>query len=237
MSKTDFSLIGRGLYSLTEASRLSRVPIRRIKRWTQGYWYQHRGKRTWSSPVIAAALEPIGGAPVLEFADLIEVQFLSAFRDRGASWRNIRIAAERAKELLGTDHPFSSKRFHTDGRTVLAQIVDNSGDPHLLDLVRNQWEFERVVMEFCQGGLQFDDGDQPVRWWPLGEDRYVLVDPARSFGAPIVSPGHVRTRLLYGAYKAEESFDAVADWYRVEPEAVADAVTFEQGLREQRRAA
>jgi uncharacterized protein (DUF433 family) len=233
----DFRLIGRGLYTLAEASRLTRVPERRIRRWTRGYWYRSGGRRQWSDPVIPLDEDLLSGAPALDFADLNEIRFLNAFREHRVSWHAIRIASERAKQILQTPHPFSSRRFQTDGRTILAQIQDEAGDRHLLDLVRNQWEFEHVVFEFLLKGLHYDDQDAPQRWAPLGDDHLVLLDPARSFGAPIVSPGNVRTRILYGAFKAEQSFEAVADWYAVEPKAVADAVTFEQGLRDQRRAA
>lgn len=60
-------LIGRGVYSLTEASRLTGVPVRRIKRWVDGYHFVHRGKRQWSEPVIGTEVGRIGKAPVLDF--------------------------------------------------------------------------------------------------------------------------------------------------------------------------
>ena len=231
MSQSDFGLIGRGLYSPTEASLIIRVPIRRIRRWTKGYWFVHHWKRQWSEPVIGTDLGDIGGAPVLDFADLMEVRFLSMFRDCKIGWPTIRLAAIKAKELLGTSHPFSSHRFRTDGRNILAEIVDETGDRHLLNLLSDQWEFERVVVEFLRRGLHYNGKDQPQWWSPLGEEKSVVLDPARSFGAPIIVPGSVRTRILYGGYKAEGSYDAVADWYRVAPDAVRDAVEFEDGLR------
>jgi len=86
-------------------------------------------------------------------------------------------------------------------------------------------------VEFLRRGLHYDGKDQPQWWSPLGKERTVVVDPARSFGAPIVVPGGVRTRILYGGYKAEGSFQAVADWYRVTSIVVQDAVEFEEGLR------
>jgi uncharacterized protein (DUF433 family) len=235
MSKPELQLIGRGLYSLTEASRLTRVPIRRIKRWVNGYWFTHRGKRQWSEPVIGTEVGLIGGVPVLDFADLMEVRFLSGFRDQGIGWPAIRLAAVRAKEVLSTSHPFSSKRFIVQGRTILAEVQDEAGDRHLLDLIKEQWMFEKVV--FDQKWLHYEDKDQPQWWTPLGPERRVRVHPRRSFGAPIVSPSCIRTRILYGTFLAEKSVEAVADWYSVEPEAVGDAVNFEEGIRQQRRAA
>lgn len=237
MSKPDLKLIGRGLYSLTEASRLTQVPIRRIKRWVNGYHYVHRGERQWSEPVIGTEIGTIGGVPVLDFADLQEVRFLSAFRDQRIGWPTIRLAAAKARQVLGTQHPFSSKRFIADGRTILLEIVDEAGDRQLLDLLKDQWELERVVFHSLRKWLHYEDKDQPQWWSPLGDDKRVRVHPRRSFGAPIVSPGGIRTRILHDAFIGQGSVEAVADWYSVEAESVADAVEFEEGIRKQRRAA
>lgn len=225
-------LLGRGLYSPTEVSRLTGVPIRRVNRWTRGYWFVHRGKRQWSDPIVGLGAERIGRAPVLDFADLIEIRCLSALRDEKLGWRSIRLASLRGREVLKTLHPFSSDRFKTAGRSILAEVVDEAGDHHLLDLVNDQWVFERVVMHSLRKGLHYADKDQPQWWTPLGDDRKVVVHPARAFGAPVVLPAGIRTRVLYGSYRAEKSHESVAQWYNVTVEAVKDAVEFEESIRQ-----
>lgn len=231
LSSSGPTLLGRGLYSPTEASRLTRVPIRRINRWTRGYWYADRGKKVWSDPIVGSGAEWIEEAPFLDFADLMEIRCLSALRDRRIGWQTIRAASILGKELLATKYPFSSDRFRLQGRHLLAEVNDATGDRQLIDLVRDQWVFERVLLEPFRKGVQYDDQDQPTRWKPLGESRAVVVDPTRSFGAPIVIPGGVRTRVLYGSYLAEDSHAAVASWYHVPVAAVEDAVEFELTIR------
>jgi hypothetical protein len=231
MDQLDFPLLGRGLYSPTEASRLARVPIRRVNRWTRGYWFVHRGQRQWSDPIVGKGADRLGDAPVLDFSDLVEVRCLSALRDRNIGWPAIRLASIQGKSVLGTEHPFSSDRFKIVGRTILAEVTDAAGDRRLLDIVRDQWVFDRLVIETLRQGLHYGESDRPEWWSPLGADRQVMVHPARAFGAPIVFPGSIRTRVLYGSFKAEGSLDAVAEWYSVEQRSVADAVEFEEGLR------
>lgn len=232
MKTSDFRLFGRGLYSPVEASLLTKVPLRRINRWTRGYWFTHRGRRTWSEPVIGTAVERIGNAPVLSFADLMEVRFLSAFRDQNVSWRTIRLAVLRAREIFGTTHPFSSQPFTTDGRAILTEISDDAGDRHLLDLVKDQLVFQRVMVGWLRETMHYEGRPEPQWWSPLGWNRQVILHPSRSFGAPIVRHEGIRTRVLYGAFQAEGSAEAAAAWYRVTPAAVTDAVEFEVGLRQ-----
>ncbi len=231
MARTDFKLIGKGLYSPTEASILTQVPIRRVNRWTRGYWYVDRGRVRWSKPIVGDGKRKVGDAPFLTFADIIEVRALSAFRDEGVGWQTIRAASDRARKDLQTSHPFSSYRFETDGRRILREVTDDTGDKHLIDIVSDQLEFRRLVMDFLRQGLKYDGHDAPQSWAPLGEDRTVVVSPSHSFGAPIVVPSGVQTRVLYGSFKAEGSYEDVARWYKVSPDAVRDAVEFEEGLR------
>lgn len=221
-----FRLIGRGIYTLREAERLTGVPRSRIRRWTIGYTYHHRGESIYSPPLVAGDLDDVAGSPAIDFADLLEVRFLDAFRRHGVSMPAIRIAAERAKELLGRHHPFSTRIFRTDGRTILAEIAPGVGDPLLLDLVRNQYAFEKIITPYLYAGIEFNDLAEPRRWWPLGEGRRVLLDPARAFGAPICVEG-VPTEILAGATRAERDEQLVSRLYDVAPESVRDAVRFE----------
>lgn len=225
-----YRYIGRGVYSIPEAERLSGVPRRRIRRWTRGYRYSYKGEVRDSPPAIASdIIQPETGS-IVGFSDLLEVRLLNAFRTHGVSWRAIRIAADHAKELLGRHHPFSSRIFKTDGRTILAEIVTATGDRHLLDLVRNQWEFEKIVAPYLYAGIEYDASENPQRWWPLGEDRLVVIDPERVFGTPIVAHAGVPTSVLARGFEAEGSIEIVALWFDVDEQSVRDAVEFESHL-------
>ena len=224
---TKFRLVGRGLYTLSEAERLTGVPRTRIRRWTAGYEFEYRGERIFSPPVVAAGIESIAGAPAIDFADLLEVRFLNAFRRHGVSMPAIRLAAVRAKELLGRHHPFSTRIFRTDGRTILAEIVAGVGDPVLLDLVKKQYVFEKVIAPYLYEGVVFNKLDEPEAWWPLGQDRRVLLDPARSFGAPICLEG-VPTEILAASCRLEGDTALVARLFEVDVRSVSDALEFEQ---------
>lgn len=221
---TRYHYIGRGLYSIREACRLSGVPEARIRRWLHGYFFLHQGERRFSSPVVERPR--VNDDDPVFFADLLEIRFLDAFREYGVSWSAIRIAAARARRLLHLSHPFSSRKFMTDGRTILARIADRTVDEMLIDLVRNQYEFSKVITPMLYAGIDFSEFETPVRWWPLGRKRRVVIDPTRSFGAPIVVEG-VRTDVLAMGARAERAQWRAAEWYGVETQSVRDAVRFE----------
>lgn len=225
-----FVMIGQGTYSLADAQRITGVPSDTIRRWTRGYEYRYKKQTRYSPPIIGTKTPEVDGTPTLNFADLMEVRFLNVFRKYGVSARIIRIASRRAQELLGRPRPFSTKIFKTDGRTILADFVHETGDRQLLELVQDQYEFTKVVDPFLYHGIEFNDMQEPERWWPLGSDREVVIDPARAFGAPIAAASGIPTRVLAAGVDAEQSVDLVARWYRVTPEQVNDAVEFEQSI-------
>lgn len=232
MAQRRQSLLGVGVYTVPEAARLTGVSTPRIRRWLTGYTFASRVAQRSSSPVWERQIVSSGGELVLSFRDLLEVRFVDAFRRHGVSWKVIRLAAERAAGVIEDSHPFSTRRFKTDGRSIFAEIVQKTGEESLLDLAKSQYELKTIVEPFLFEGLEFAEiSGAPVRWWPLGLDRRVVIDPERSFGQPIVTPESVPTSILAKAVKAEEgSIDAVARWYLVHPKSVRDAVEFENRL-------
>ena len=78
--------------------------------------------------------------------------------------------------------------------------------------------------------MDFNDLKEPARWWPLGKDRSIVIDPHRGFGAPIVAKAGIPTKILNSAMSAEKSYEFVANWYGISIEEVRDAVQFETKL-------
>jgi uncharacterized protein (DUF433 family) len=231
MPQKHFRYIGKGVYSLAEAARLTKITRHRISRWTRGYTFISNEKLRYSPPVIGIDLKEVPGEPPpLSFLDLLEVRFLEAFLKHGIKWKTIRIASQKAADLLNRLHPFSTYKFKTDGRTILMETMREDEDRVLLDLVKDQYVFEQIIGPFLYQGIEYNDRDEPYRWWPLGEHRSVVIDPRRAFGAPIVVPSGVPTKILAGGFKAEGSLSFVARWYDVTPEEVKDAVDFEEQL-------
>jgi uncharacterized protein (DUF433 family) len=228
MTVSRITFLNTGIYSLPEASRLTKVSKGKIRRWIKGYDYRVGSARRHSDAVWHGGLEPIDGKVALGFLDLVEIRFVEEFLRVGVSWKTMRQAHARAKQELGTEHPFCSNRIVTDGQKILFFQANESSDKVLLDLLSNQQEFLRIVEPFLKE-LEFSE-DQLARWWPLGKDRSVVVDPSRNFGQPTTSKSGVPTQVIARSLKANESVEAVARWYEVLPEEVRDAVTFEDSL-------
>jgi uncharacterized protein (DUF433 family) len=164
----------------------------------------------------------------LGFLDLIEVRFVDAFLRAGVSWKTMRKALQAAREEIETSHPFCTNRFATDGSRILLKPATESADAALLDMISSQFEFQRFVAPFLKQ-LEFAE-DTLTRWWPMGRERNVVVDPARNLGQPTAAKSGVPTEVLARSVKANESVETVARWYEAQPAEVTDAVEFEESL-------
>jgi uncharacterized protein (DUF433 family) len=219
--------LGKGIYSVSFASRLTGIPSSSIKRWLLGYSRRANGTTQNYPPVLEDDLGLIEGRLFLSFLDLIEVQFLEAFLRHGVRWTTIREAASNARQLLGTSHPFSTKRFSTDGKRILVSSTEGIEDRKLMDLIDSQLEIVEMVEPLLRGTIEFSNYDLASRWWPLGREKQILIDPRYSFGRPVVSESRVPTDVLTATYKATESVEEVAEWYEIDVESVRQAIEYE----------
>jgi uncharacterized protein (DUF433 family) len=226
MDDTAPSLIGVGIYTLPQAARLTSVPTSMLSRWLFGYRYD-LGELAVTQPALVSVGALTKELRVITFHDLIETQFVHAFRAHGVSWKVLRLAVARARELTGSDHPFATRQFVTDGETVFAEIATKVGSRELLDLRNNQMAFRRVMLASLRAKL--DLGKAGVeRLWPLGKKQPIVIDPRRQFGQPITSDEGVPTEILAKAFQTQKSVEAVARWYSVPRASVRAAVKFEQ---------
>lgn len=226
----DDTLFGVGIYSVSEAARLTRVPPATLRQWLWGRHYTATGKRRFAPPLWHPQLPEIEDSKVLGFRDLVEIQFVQTFREHGVSLQTIRKALACAMQELEAYYPFSSLRFKSDGKNILAEVIEDPGDrSRVFDVITGQFLLE-IFFDRLYEGLEYSKAEGLVRWWPLGKDRQVVLDPKRNFGQPITSQEGVPTSILARALRSERSEHAVADWFEVHPNAVRDALEFERHL-------
>lgn len=225
---SEHAFIGVGLYAVPEAARITGVSSARIRRWLRGYKYDVAGEQHISPPVWTPDLPLVGESLALSFRDLVEVRFVDYFLKKGVSWPNLRAAARLASEATGSTHPFSTKKFKTDGDSIFASFKGTSG-AHLLDFVRRQFAIPGFIEPYLFKGLEFANFDV-IRWFPMEPSKRVVIDPRISFGQPIVLPEAVPTSVLARAFRADDSVDLVAKAYEVSKHSVNAAVKYERLL-------
>lgn len=227
-------LIGVGLYTPAEAGRLLRVRAAKISRWLRGHEVSGRRYEPLWEPEVNLGDDRV----YLGFRDLMEVRVADAFIKNGVSAIRVRSAVQLAREIIEQDHPLSTNRFMTAGREIFLQVIETDEDGNqrerLLNLFRRQYEFKGILEPILRS-VDFGEDGNPRLWWPAGRRTNIVVDPARSFGAPIDGDTSVPTSVLAAAAQGLGVAE-VARAYEVPVASVRRSIEFEAAM-EQRLAA
>lgn len=214
------SLIGLGAYGIPEACRFARVNVRTANRWMAGAGRDRRDR------LFKPDLPPVDSRYALSFLDLVDLLVVGRFRDEGVALQTIRRVYARLRESLDTPHPFSHRRLLTDGRTIFMETVEQVGsDPNLQEVLSGQRAMPEVLKPYLKQ-IEYASETQTAVRWNIATG--VVIDPARSFGKPVIATEGTTTFVLARSYFANgKDADLVADLFDVSPEAVRQAVAFE----------
>jgi uncharacterized protein (DUF433 family) len=140
-----------------------------------------------------------------------------------------------ARQIIGDDHPFSTHRFRTDGKSIFLESLSKVEDTvsadqpaSITDLKTGQMVFKQVV-EPTFRDLDLADGSV-VQWRPFHGKPSIVIDPGRSFGKPLAAEFGAPTAALASAAKAENSARRAARLFEVPVAVVNDAIAFERFL-------
>jgi uncharacterized protein (DUF433 family) len=219
------------LYSATEAARYLDVPVSTLRTWAHGYKRRPEGRRPVVGRAIVTTLRPDAGASV-PFIGLAEAHALAGIRRAGVPLQRIRPALDVLQRELGIDHALASKALYTDGAEVLYDYAETHGDSpearsarELVVVRHGQRVFNEVVESYLQR-VEFAPDDQWAQQIHLPRYQHadVVVDPHRSFGAPIFAQGGVRLETVLGAFKAGADIDALTAEYGVPTNELLDVL-------------
>ncbi len=227
--KPRVDVLNEPAYRASEVAQVLALPPGTVKAWCFGHDYRH--KTDGSRKLFVRVIEP--AAPddkLLSFANLCEVHVLAAIRrHHGVKMPEVRKAIDFVRERLGTERPLASSRFLTNG---ISLFLEHAGD--LLDVSKQGQQAWREDFERALTRIEFDaKSDAPVLLFPFTREasadapRTVLVDPARSFGRPVLAGAYVRTEVIESRFRAGDSIAAMAADYGVGIAEIEEALRFE----------
>jgi uncharacterized protein (DUF433 family) len=223
-SQADF---GVGIYSFADAARFIGAESRDLRRWMRGYTVvrgeeKHGYAPLWRSQLAETDIDGIG------FRDLVELRFIRTFVSVGVPLLLIRHTIDELRGRLGRDYPFTSTAFKTDGRRIFMEMLDESGDSALVDVVKRQNVMAKIIGPSLRDGVELNVDDEATHWYPMARSKAVVLDPERRFGQPILAESGIPTVAIAEAVKAEGGdVNRVARLYEISVAAVRKAVAFE----------
>ncbi len=216
----DHDILGHGVYTPREAARLIGETPQHVFRWTRG-----SGP---TEPLWQAHYQFVEDSTEISFLDLIEVRVVAAMRRQGISLQSIRYAIDFAQNALGVERPLSSRDFKTDGSEILMDAIEDDGEfVSLSKKAPGQKVFKRII-EQSLNDLEYED-DLVARWRPKGFEK-VIIDPARSFGDPLVDEFGVSTGMIYREYQEFNDAKYLSKIYEIPVQVIRVAIRYEENL-------
>ena len=208
-------------YSYAEADRIAGVGRGTSKRWLKGSQYQLADNRTVHQPPIAST-QPVERG--VSFLELIEVAAIGRLKELHFTLQRLRRLMDEARTVLGVSRPLVELRFRTDGRALFVQ--QNEGESLVsISQPKAQQAWDEVLDPFLTT-VEYA-GDLAHRWWPMGREQHVMVDPEYGFGQPVVADTGVRTEILWEQFVSGSTYEQIALDFAVEAHLVEKALQFE----------
>jgi uncharacterized protein (DUF433 family) len=166
---------------------------------------------------------------LLSFLNLVELHVLDALRKQHrVSLQKVRRALGYLDRVIPSAHPLLDNSFATDGLELFVERYGN-----LINVSRDgQLELKRLLEAYLARVERSHEG-AVIRLYPftrkhrLEEPRAVVIDPAVSFGRPVLVGTGIPTAVIAERYKAGESMDELAEDYHRTRSEIEEAIRCE----------
>lgn len=209
--------LGIGLYTIPDVANILNLDKILVRRWLKEYW----GNRFGNNRAGLASWGK-GREKSVHFYTLIEFYVFFQLRKHGVSAQNIAKSHEIIGQELNTSFPFANSSILTDGKKI---FYTTDGDVIINADKSKQINFKSIIEHFCHK-IDFDKDQNALRYWPLGKEKNVVVDPHHQLGQPTVKNTNILAETLYSMYTAGEKTDFIATLYDVSENDVKASIEF-----------
>jgi uncharacterized protein (DUF433 family) len=162
----------------------------------------------------------------------VEAHVLDAIRrEHNIPLDKIRWAITYLRDEFGSEHPLADHRLETDGLDLFVQEYGR-----LININRSGQLAIRELLEGYLKRIERNSIGEAVRLYPftrkraMDEPRSVVIDPAVSFGRPVLVGTGVPTAAIAERYKAGESVPQLARDYGRTSDEIEEAIRCELQL-------
>ena len=212
--------LGEGIFLIKDVSSILNLEYEKVYRWIVGYWGNSLNSETNYT---------FGDDDnrAINFYSLIEFFTFFKLREKGASTIEIRKLHNELSKILKTPYPFAiAQDYYVDKKSKKKKFLYYRYLESLIRLdTKKQFLFDFIIDNFLDK-IEFDENNFASKFFPLGKDRKVVVDPQHQFGQPTILGRNVKTQTIYSLHKGGETNDNISILYNLSIEQVEDAIIF-----------
>lgn len=218
MKSSTNQILETPIYNMAEAAHYARVPYQTLRYWTKG--------RDAVQPLIRlASMEP----PRLSFMNLMECHMLSGMRrEYKLSIGKVRSALLNLIRLHPSHHPLLDWQLETNR----VNLFFRDDDAELVNLNKPEQRIFTEIFEINMERIEKNAKGMFV-FFPFVEKRsrlepkIIMINPAVSFGRPVIAGTGIPTSVIASRFHARESISDLAKEYERTEQEVEEAIRWE----------
>ncbi len=218
ISTNPFS-IGKGILAFPDVVKILGMPYRKVYAWMRRYFKGELGEAFKNTYV----REKYGTRSV-NFVTLIELHAMMHLADAGVRTQKVLEVREILSVLYGTPTPFAHKAvlegMHTKGKEVFWKTKNDT------ITLSGKKPFQSDIIRSLVKKLDFNEDLLASKYYPLGKERHIVMDPQRKFGYPVIGKTNIYPETLYYLHKGGESHELIAHLYNVQFAAIDAAIEY-----------
>ena len=122
--------------------------------------------------------------------------------------------------------PFAHSDLFSDGKRLYYEY-----DSSFLELsVIQQFSFKRLILQYCQKIDFHNITHLETRYWPLGKEHNIIVDPRHRFGQPVIEGTNIEVHTVINMLRAGEDPGLIASVYGLSEKQIEDTRPFMKRL-------
>ena len=210
------------IYTFSEAARLAKTTPGTIKRWIVG--------TKTSIPLFEPAHLDERDPAVVSFVQLVEVVVASNFRRKGnVSLEVVRKAHHNARNRLGVEYPFASLKLEPLAGHIILRLRQDKLEKRLpaIDSLGLS-TIPGLTIEVLDD-LEYET-ELATRWWPVGKQRPIVIDPRFSAGLPTIPQRRVTIQNIRKRWLAGQTIQFISKDLELEDMTVEDALRYSEQI-------
>lgn len=209
--------LGQGIFTVSDLAEILRIPKTRVRYWFNTYVREEL-------PAITNYRYNFNSDQGLyvNFRSLLQLYVFEELKKEGFNKKSVLSAYSALSATLNTMYPFATDKILIAGKSILLEL-DNQ---HIIDAnSTKQYNLVKILAPYLKK-IQFDQSGNAIRFFPLGIESSIVVDPEIQFGAPVISGTRIDIKTIFDSYQAGDSKELIAKIYDLSTDQVNDAIEF-----------
>lgn len=219
MSHFEQMRIGEGIYTARDVSNILKISKRSATYILNSYIRDDLAK----TMQFVYNFEPEKGV-FINFKSLIQIMVFTRLREKGYKKKQILGSFKTMANHFNTNYPFADKINNII--TAGSDIMFNNEDG---DLVKADSSLQYAMREILQDlitKIEFSKDGYALRFYPLGINKSIVVDPEIQFGSPVIKGTRINTSIIYQLYNSGEEIETISSMYDLTNQEIKDAIEF-----------